>query len=269
MDDEHDWDLFVRDESTVVECLRRKFTSTKEMARALARQGSEFVTGFRGSRRLTPDGPLVHIPPMGWRLPHYKPDLGDFAVYKIKVSLFLRQPRGRAAWKLGGLLWRLAQYFSDSGMDDKIFLDGPTTDASSSTFEIVSSINGQRWEADTLSEDEVNLLIEGIGYILVGIFCCNSNSSLNFALGQGVEPNTLKCHGGHILQLTEKTLLDVGFWSSACEFWFERQISSIEAGRRALLSSTQWSKTLESQKNLCRAIFRNQKYSRSFPNQFK
>ncbi len=157
-DKENDWDLFVRDASTAVECLRRQFTCTKDIARTLLRQGSEFITAARGFRKVSSGGPVVDIPPMGWRNVDYKPDLGDFAAYKASVSLFLRQPQGRAAWKFGGLLWRIAQYFSDTGMNDGIYLDGPTTEDSSSSFEMLSS-DGQRWEADALSKDEVDLLI--------------------------------------------------------------------------------------------------------------
>lgn len=161
VEDDEDWDLFVRDPSTAVECLRRQFVSTKDIARTLATQGSEFFTGAVVERRnVNLEDSTANsrkVLSLGWREVNYKPDLGDFAVYKAKVCLFLRQPRSRAAWKFGGLVWRIAQYFSESGMkNDGIYLDGPTVDSAS--FQIVSP-KGQCWRADILSEDEVDLLI--------------------------------------------------------------------------------------------------------------
>ncbi len=107
-----EWDLFVSDASVAVECLRRTFTSTGDVAAMLLRKGMQFYSG----KKLEPgviQAPTVttQVHDLGWKPTGYKPDLGDLVVWESKCRLFMKGPRAAAAFKQGMLYWRLARHF--------------------------------------------------------------------------------------------------------------------------------------------------------------
>ncbi len=140
------WDLFVPDASVTVECLRRTFNSTDDVAAMLLRKGMQFYSG----KKLEPG--VIQVPTvtvqvhdLGWKPTGYKPDLGDLVVWESKCRLSMKGPRAAAAFKQGMLYWRLARHFCDDFDDIKS--------------NMIGKFFFYTWRDDALTDNELDLFI--------------------------------------------------------------------------------------------------------------
>ena len=164
----------------------------------------------------------------------YKPNSSDYAEYELIRNTFLREPRGRAALLMGGIVWRLAI---------EVLGTAPATDGPSfhpQGLEAQSSYSGIIVD-DKLSEDEVNLIC--------GVYKIYTSSMYHFCLHSFTQ---YSCTENSKNQQTsdsswwpkpiifEKSGLYIGYWTTACEAWFQNRLQKIRAGCESVKNGQEW-----------------------------
>ncbi|KAG1901221.1 uncharacterized protein F5891DRAFT_1187916 [Suillus fuscotomentosus] len=212
------WKLAVPDAITVVMCLRHDWGSdiTKIVCNLLEK-------GI-AIKMLQP----ISVPPHAWhplmelhtyslghvfspkdrRLPHFRPVYADYIVYKQHRHKFMNQPCARVALLHGGLIWRLALHSLSFNVLPSV-LDGISRQAV--PFGLMLDINGQTYFDDELSEEEVDFMC--------GMYHVHTNDGNVEIVSWWPRPQAWAVSG-----------LNVGFWSSQCESWFQSCLDNIRQG---------------------------------------
>ncbi|KAF8573109.1 hypothetical protein K439DRAFT_1625306, partial [Ramaria rubella] len=109
LDRGHEWILSVNDAATILETLRREFSSCGAVARYYISKGIPFKMVMRLNKSsFNPLPPPFHDIGLGWRPIGYRPTAVDYAAYEVICGEFFRQHRARAALMHGGIVWCLA-----------------------------------------------------------------------------------------------------------------------------------------------------------------
>jgi hypothetical protein len=251
------WTLAVPDALTAVMCLRRDWGSNsdvRQVALALLKRGMAFKTLQKMAVSPSFRRPLTEL--RTYSLGHcpspFQAVYTDYAVYEQLRHEFMNQPRARAAFLHGGLVWRLALH--SLGLDHLAsVLDGISSEAAA--FGLLLCRNGQTYFDDTLSEEEIDFVC-GTYYIerrklsLVQIDCSSANTKLFLAHSIDVVswwPRPSAWNGSG---------LNVGFWSARCEDWFQKRLANIRDGvsrtryastsdANGPMTATQWKRSLK------------------------
>lgn len=165
-DNDVPWQLVLDDAVTILECLRQERTSIRAIAAYLFSTGRPFSTGIRPEQCHPPrNTPPVTL--LGCRLPSHRPTTYEYCYYEEIRANFFRHPHSRAAaYKMGGIIWRLSLESTNALIDD-IVLDGPSDEVMSHG----SHIGGELWD-DNISEDEMDLIC-GVYKVLTGESFCH------------------------------------------------------------------------------------------------
>ncbi|KAG1729430.1 hypothetical protein EDB19DRAFT_1583022, partial [Suillus lakei] len=131
----------------------------------------------------------------------------DYIVYEQHRHEFMNQPHARATLLHGGLVWRLAMHSFDIG-DLPSILEGISWEAI--TFGLMLPINDQTYFNNELSEEEVDFMC-GTYYLY--------NSDTMDKVSWWPRPQAWAASG-----------LNVGFWSTRCEEWFQKHLDNIQEG---------------------------------------
>ncbi|KAG1722613.1 hypothetical protein EDB19DRAFT_1645694 [Suillus lakei] len=152
---------------------------------------------------------LRHVlPPKDHRLPCFRPVYTDYIVYEQHCHEFMNQPRARAALLDGGLIWCLALHSLGFDVLPSV-LDGISWEVV--PFGLMLSIDGQTYFDDELSEEEVDFMC--------GMYHVHHTNGNVEIVSWWPRPQAWSVSG-----------LNVGFWSSQCEAWFQLRLNNIQQG---------------------------------------
>lgn len=154
------WRILLEDAVTACQILRLGLGPTmQEVAEYLLERGLPFKTvNYYGLQAKSL--PLAATPPLfreglplglGVRLPESKFSLIDYAVYEEQRDRLIRSPRGRAAFMMGGIVWRLAM----ESMGYEEVLRGPSGLHTQADVLVVDSTEVVD---DSLSEHEIDII---------------------------------------------------------------------------------------------------------------
>ena len=219
------WDLVVEDPLTALECYRRDFGRLViDIAVAFLHTGTPFSTRIQSDWAqptvIHPHRHEKHVG-LGWRQKGYAGDTADYAANEALRTEFLGQPRARSACLKGGIVWRLAKHSVELGVTSA----GPSDDVFDYGSCIVSDSGGLDLWDDDLSEDELNLIC--------GVYRVKT---------QGNQTSDSSWWPKHSVWMNSG--LNVGYWSPACENWFQLRLDTIRAGTARLRTSTEWKAAL-------------------------
>ncbi|KAG1781457.1 hypothetical protein EV702DRAFT_962408, partial [Suillus placidus] len=131
----------------------------------------------------------------------------DYFVYKQHCHKFMNQPCARAALLHGGLVWRLALHSLGFDVLPSV-LDGISPEAV--PFGLMLDINGQTYFDGELSEEKVDCMC--------GTYYVHTSKNVEI-VSWWPRPQAWAASG-----------LNMGFWSSQCEFWFQSCLDNIRQG---------------------------------------
>ncbi|KAG1746847.1 hypothetical protein EDB19DRAFT_1631184 [Suillus lakei] len=138
----------------------------------------------------------------------FKAVYADYVVYEQHHYEFMNQPHARAALLHGGLVWSLAMH--SFGFNDlPSVLEGISQEAV--PFDLMLPINDRTYFNDELSEEEVNFMCS-IYYLY------NDNDTMD-KVSWWPRPQAGAASG-----------LNMGFWSTQCEEWFQKHLNNIREG---------------------------------------
>lgn len=142
-----EWMLYVRDPSIAVECLRRRFLSTRDIVTFFVGRGSPFILAFESNRPCTPA--LTRLLPL--RPSDFTASTELYNSWEKDARAFMLTSKSRPVWKFGGLLWRLALFLVGSEDLALVSLDEPpslvTCDVTQTAYE------------ETLNDCDIELMI--------------------------------------------------------------------------------------------------------------
>ncbi|THH14954.1 hypothetical protein EW146_g5451 [Bondarzewia mesenterica] len=216
------WHLVVESAATVIQSIRAGWgPDLPGLARELLDRGIAFNTRVLDAR--LPTGPPSYPPfiTLGWRLPGYQPDAVDYAHYEATRDAFLAHPRARAALLQGGILWRLALHAVGFGA----VIVGPTDTVFEAGKAVLASPTMAAWD-DDLSQGEME--------VISGVYRVFTGNSMDMAEMSWWPQHKTWCESG----------LDVGYWSSLCEDWFQNRLSQIRDNWATLRSAREWRSSL-------------------------
>ncbi|KAG1812799.1 uncharacterized protein BJ212DRAFT_1276213 [Suillus subaureus] len=152
---------------------------------------------------------LGHVfPPEDRRLTRFRPVFADYIVYEQHCHEFMNQPHARAALLHGGLIWWLALHILGFDVLPSV-LNGISQEAV--PFGLMLDINGQTYFDDELSEEEVDFMCR--------TYYLHTNNGNVEIVSWWPRPQAWAASG-----------LNVGFWSSQCESWFQSCLDNIRRG---------------------------------------
>jgi hypothetical protein len=243
------WLLTVDDPLHVLECIRRGLgPGTLTIIRHFLSKGIAFHTWLVSSLGSIP----ASIPPrvaLGFRPINFTPSLTDYVAYEDRRDAFLSGPRGRAALMRGGIVWRLAK---EAASSDSVLL-GPSDEASA--FGIFKTAASGLLKPDTLvyddtlSRDEMDLIC-GVYAVANGQFpfCFLVWRSSEMVLGRSMferpAEQTTDMSWWPKNSTWNNSSLNVGYWSTGCEEWFQRRLANIRDGTATLKTTAKWTSAL-------------------------
>ncbi|KAJ6618822.1 hypothetical protein B0H10DRAFT_1794648, partial [Mycena sp. CBHHK59/15] len=159
-----------------------------------------------------------------WRTRGYKFTLEDYYEYQHHCKTLLAQPRARAAFLAGGIVWRIAWDI----LSPDIVFGGPSIAAID--YQIGACMaNTNTWD-DVLTENELDLIC-GMHKVTTG----------NLNRETGVEQTANKSWWpSHSTWAGLRCGNNPGYWSYTCEKWYQERLSEIEAGKATPLTSSDW-----------------------------
>lgn len=152
-----EWVLLLDDPVTVVQICRLYRDSTVyDILRHLFNHGISFSTCIPESE-LPVILPLRMPQTLGWRPANHIIKPSEYPFYHDKLYYFFREPHSRAAFGMGGIVWRLACAVVDRDFVDNTVLGGPSDEVAThrSTFSFTS---GERLCDDNLTEQELDFI---------------------------------------------------------------------------------------------------------------
>ncbi|KAF7365943.1 hypothetical protein MVEN_00469700 [Mycena venus] len=167
---------------------------------------------------------------LGYRPQGYQPNLLDYAAYTNFRDRFLMTARGHAALRYGGVVARIARAvltFEDA-------LLGPSDDVTYHGVHLINKRFDETYWDDQLTADELDLIC--------GVY--------HVATGQ-TDPNGVENQQTTTISwwprpvYFEKSGLNVGWWSPACEAFYQRRLSQINHGDATLCTQGQWKNNMK------------------------
>jgi hypothetical protein len=225
--------IMVRHAATVLQCVRGRWgPHLMNIACHMAEHGIPFNT-LSSIPRSNPHTPRTDSVGLGWRKPGYKPDAFEYTAYEQRRDAFLTQPHARAAMLMGGIVWRLAKH----AFDQADITSGPSVNAVSGC--IPSSSSHPIMYDDVLSQDEVDLIC-GVYkvYTCKWIRMIEVVFSLTHALAYGTQTSDMSWWPKQSVWMNSG--LNWGYWTEACETWFQKRLKSIRDGTAGLKTSGEW-----------------------------
>ncbi|KAG2108789.1 hypothetical protein BD769DRAFT_1365842 [Suillus cothurnatus] len=140
--------------------------------------------------------------------PPFKAVYADYITYEQYRHKFMKEDCARAALLHSGILWRLVLHSLGFDILPSVLI-GISQDAV--PFGQMLSLNGKTHFDDDLSEEEVDFIC-GTYYVYMNNGCIEK-------LSWWPRP-----------QAWAGSELDVGFWSSQCEDWFQKHLENIRQG---------------------------------------
>ncbi|KAJ7017376.1 hypothetical protein C8F04DRAFT_1279579 [Mycena alexandri] len=167
---------------------------------------------------------------LGYRGAQYKPTDSDYKCYEAARTRLLLTERGEVALRSGGLIARIA---SDVVSIDRALL-GPS-DRVTEQGVCFRPRNGSVafWD-EKLTEDEENLIC-GVYYVATGQRDINKPKNRQLTI-RSWWPRPSAFVG---------SALEVGWWSPACEAWYQTRLRQIANRTADLISSVEWKKNLK------------------------
>ena len=162
------WTLAIPCATTMSEILRRSWGPDKcAIIKALVQRGIPFrmfLPSLAEDRELDPQVADTNIGPrggLGWRMPGFVADHGDYMLYEQHCSNFLRRnTHTRTALSLGGIAWRIVRQF----LDADVILDGPSGEAPQ---QLCRAFHGERHLEEVLTDSELDVIC-GVYKVLNG-----------------------------------------------------------------------------------------------------
>lgn len=233
--------------ASIVELLRLRIgPDLDQVIKYLLTRGIPFRTLIQGPTvRPAPDNTHTGL---GYRPIGYKPDHVDFVAYEALRNTFLATPRGRAALMAGGILGRLAR---EAAKENDVFV-GPTDDVFVNGVCLSDMNTGTAYWDDGFTPVEIDLICGSYQIETGDSFCFFAlvfrKKLINFA-GQ---INKTSPTG---LQLAEvswwpkpaawnRSGLNIGYWSSDCEEWYQNRLSEIRSQKADPRSHAKWKHAL-------------------------
>ncbi|KAK0458337.1 uncharacterized protein EV420DRAFT_1236530, partial [Desarmillaria tabescens] len=164
---------------------------------------------------------------LGYRHVNYKPNPLDFATYQSLCKGFLCSQRGQAALLAGGILAQIAR---DYIPDDEVYMRPSHDVYSSGVCFVKDSESGASYWDDQLTDDEINLLC---GVYMVETGHRDGNDHQQTMLSWFPKPAAWATSG-----------LNVGFWTSDCESWYQKRLQENMSESAVLRSTNQWRHSL-------------------------
>ena len=162
------WQLVLDDAATVLECLRQRRMSICAIAAYLFSSGRPFSTRIRREECRRSPFKFPPVVTLGWRPPSHRPTTYEYNYYEEIRTSFFRHPHSRAAaYKKGGIIWRLSLESTDMLIDETV-LGGPSDEVLSHGSCIGS--DETLWD-DDVSENEMDLIC-GVYKVFTGTFHC-------------------------------------------------------------------------------------------------
>jgi hypothetical protein len=195
---DEEWAIVVPSAATALMCIRKRWgPHSIDIARSLVKRGIPFQTLLPLPDQWEHSIPRIRpYVGLGWRQSGYNADAFEYAAYEDRRDAFLRQPHGRAALLVGGIVWRLAL----DALGYQPALDGPSMDAPvygcrHSSPVLGDTLSSEHGYDDSLSPDELDLVC-GVYLVDTGlsIFYVNHFWS-NFEI-QVTTTSQLICLGG-------------------------------------------------------------------------
>ncbi len=140
----------------------------------------------------------------------------------------MSEPHARAALMHGGIVWHLVR----ESINNNAVLVGPTDEV---------FIHGDVVCFDTNLE------------------CWDSPTHSHLSIGQGNQVSELSWWPKPSAWRTSG--LNVGYWSAACENWFQRRIKDIHNGTAELRSATQWKSVMNLNKKQSKLAATNEGFA--------
>ncbi|KAK6997113.1 hypothetical protein R3P38DRAFT_2564359 [Favolaschia claudopus] len=168
-------------------------------------------------------------PHYDYRPKGYKPDKHDYAAYTDNRDRFLASSRGPLALRYGGIVARIAR--SVLGLGDGAF--HPTDEAADNGVSY-HDIHGEEtcWDAE-LTPDEIDLIC-GVYHVATGQRDIHSPRN---------RQTTIISWWPRPINFV-KSGINVGWWSPACESFYQRRLAQIANGQTTLPSQIEWKNNL-------------------------
>ncbi|KAK7064753.1 hypothetical protein R3P38DRAFT_2826235 [Favolaschia claudopus] len=222
--------------TTTLEIVRNKWgPHIASVAQQLLRRGMAFrlcsvttepAAGLSHNTATQSSGKLY--PGLGYRPLNYKPDNLDYEAYTMLRDQFLKTPRGRVAVRYGGIVGRLARavlpydaqtLLLPNSTAGRILHDGWIDEA---------------YSEDQLTPDELDLIC-GVYHIDTGQQDTSSAGARQVTtVSWWPKPANFATSG-----------LNLGWWSPACEHWYQRRLEQIANENVSLSTAAAWKHNLK------------------------
>ncbi|KAK7030911.1 hypothetical protein VNI00_013857 [Paramarasmius palmivorus] len=224
-----DFHLAIPDAAAVLEVARHGWGhSAKELIPKLIDRGIAFRTFIKTCVSTRPRAnPRFRSPSyLGFRTKDHKFESVDYITYVHHRNRFLHTPRGQAALRLGGIVGRIARsVISWNGA-------GPAGNAPElrGYGECIVTESDQYWD-DHLTEEELDLVC--------GAYDVQAEKKRDgtFTISKKTwwpKPISWRTSG-----------LNVGYWSSSAEVWFQTRLKQIESKSATLYSTRGWKDSIK------------------------
>ncbi|KAJ7435678.1 hypothetical protein B0H11DRAFT_1755817, partial [Mycena galericulata] len=170
---------------------------------------------------------------LGYRRQGYKPDQLDYRAYVNILQRFLRSRRGRIALRVGGIVGRLAR---DVVSSDDVCL-GPSDDVEEHGVWVQDKGTHSAYWDEQLTGDEIDLIC-GVYHVATGQRDPGSAKNRQ-TTAISWWPRPMAFYGSGI---------NAGWWSPACEHFYQRRLAQIIQGDASLLSQNDWKNNLKMEK---------------------
>ncbi|KAF7369191.1 hypothetical protein MVEN_00246400 [Mycena venus] len=224
--------VVLRSAAAAIEILRRDWTTIEQVALNLTARGIPFNTFVRGPFPASPPDQEA-TPPcrgLGIRPKGFQATPSEYVLYESSRNRILRSERGRRALMMGGIIARLAVGVVPpqtvcSGPTKNVFIDGhcvwdglPTSPA--------------YWD-DSFTQEE-NDTICGLYEVETGLADkLRHDGKQTKHVSWWPTPPVWKACG-----------LQMGYWTPACEDWFQSRLADVRAGNAQLHSQVEWRQML-------------------------
>ncbi|KAF8888300.1 hypothetical protein BD779DRAFT_1470331 [Infundibulicybe gibba] len=214
------WLLFVKEATTVAQIYRQP-GGVMEAAHFLISHGIAFNTAQHQNLRKEPVARVVTG--LGYHKHGYQPSAHEYASYVERRDTLLKGPTGRAALKMGGIVWRLAM----DVVPIKDVLRGPVGNASSYGQVLDDAERGGKYIDDHLDETATDLIC--------GVYAVETSPGVNQYSLSSLWPrqDTWVCSG-----------MNHGHWTADNEAWFQGRLWEIQGGTAKLRGKTNWKQAL-------------------------
>ena len=185
---------------------------------------------------------------LGFRPVDFKPGWIDYQAYVSRRNELLKDPSVvRAALQMGGIIWRLTV---DSIIDNYGKLE-------------FSNFLTSDVEVIRLTNHDLGLIV-GMYLVWTGnnVFIFIETLLIYYITGEGVMDKTSSWWPQHFQW--QDSGIDVRYWSSSCETWFQRRIEALRNKGYTVRQGKEWGNSLKLFKETIRLVKRNEQISLKF-----